>query len=509
MDKVTIIALIDALIEDSLSSKKENFLGNQGKRGPRGIAGDSFDFESNKDSISNIISNHIDLIKNELSLKFSSLTDSEKSKLKLTFDDLSNSEKDSIRGEKGARGQRGRTGQKGEDLDFEDIKDQVLSYISEIYKNDKSSFKLKFVDLTNEEKNDLSLKFDDLTEEEVLSLTGQKGARGQKGRAGLSGADGQDGLDGTTGKDGLNGLRGRPGVSGLNGRNGKDGYSGKDAAEIIEVEVELVNDEMYFIIYFSDGTKIETNSVALPSITKVISSCVAAYVSSDGGTLKILKDGILLGESEELDFQGDNINVEYDPIAKKSTVTVNEKCISISDEGDQIVSCLNNINFEGDTVEVISGTKMSDWSSLEIVDPIGSWESPDAGNVTVKIETVESVKRLGDSRICSENITAGKIVTAISGESVALGQCMVKEKARILGIALESGSVGDSIQILFFGNDKNVSYSFPLNAGLFLGYDGSFDVSYPVGANFITEVGSSNGTGSIFINIKSPVEVLT
>ena len=74
MDKVAIIALIDALTEEYLLENKESFIGKSGKRGPRGFNGDDFDFESNKDSIKAIIADHLNLLKNELSLKFSNLS---------------------------------------------------------------------------------------------------------------------------------------------------------------------------------------------------------------------------------------------------------------------------------------------------------------------------------------------------------------------------------------------------------------------------------------------------
>ena len=115
-----------------------------------------------------------------------------------------------------------------------------------------------------------------------------------------------------------------------------------------------------------------------------------------------------------------------------------------------------------------------------------------------------SAERLQTSRVCDETIEIMDLVTATSGTNVALGQSNVELKATVLGIALTRGDIGDSIDILLFGNYEDASLAFILNDPIFLGLNGAIEQLPPI-VGWQTEVGSSNGSGSIFLSIKEPI----
>lgn len=119
---------------------------------------------------------------------------------------------------------------------------------------------------------------------------------------------------------------------------------------------------------------------------------------------------------------------------------------------------------------------------------------------------VASAERLIIQRICTEAITSKRLVSADSGTHVSHAQSNDASKSRVLGLALESGNIGDEVSILLFGNDTDVSYSFSLNDPLYLNLNGEFS-STPPSSGWLVNVASSNGTGSIFINIDEPIEM--
>jgi len=80
---------------------------------------------------------------------------------------------------------------------------------------------------------------------------GAPGERGERGDKGLDGADGRDGRDGKDGAPGAPGERGLPGErgdpgpagkDGAAGMAGKDGAPGRDAFQLEELELKLLED---------------------------------------------------------------------------------------------------------------------------------------------------------------------------------------------------------------------------------------------------------------------------
>lgn len=110
------------------------------------------------------------------------------------------------------------------------------------------------------------------------------------------------------------------------------------------------------------------------------------------------------------------------------------------------------------------------------------------------------------TRVLKEISAVRKMVTAINGTDVVLGQSTTAAKARVLGMTLTAGVVDDTIPILLFGNHSHASYTYTLNKGVYLRTNG--DVSEtPPATGWQTTVASSNGTGSIFVNIDEPIEL--
>lgn len=121
-------------------------------------------------------------------------------------------------------------------------------------------------------------------------------------------------------------------------------------------------------------------------------------------------------------------------------------------------------------------------------------------------KTAQAAERLIVKKICTEAITSKRFVTADNGTHVSHAQSNDALKSRVLGMALSDGEIDDEISILLFGNDVDNSYVFPLNSPLYLGLNGGFSDD-PVDSGWLVNVASSNGSGSIFINIDEPIEI--
>jgi hypothetical protein len=141
------------LTEDELDQLK----GREGRPGRPGRDGKGFDFEEEKQGITDIVTSSLQEMTEALKLKFSDLTPEEVETLKLRFIDITPDELKEI---KGPRGQRGRQGTQGE--------------------------------------------------------IGEKGDRGEPGEQGLAGQMGPRGIQGIPG---VVGRVGRPGSEGVSGKN--------------------------------------------------------------------------------------------------------------------------------------------------------------------------------------------------------------------------------------------------------------------------------------------------
>ena len=321
--------------------------GEQGLDGRNGRDGKSFDFEESRQEISEIISSHVESLKDKIKLRFSDLTEEEKeslqgprgdrgkdfnfeesseaiktilvsyvasiqNELKLKFDDLTEDEKFSLRGPRGQRGKQGR------DFEFAEHQEAISNILQSHLEQLKPQLKLEFKDLTKEDKQELTLKFEHLTEEEKFSLKGPRGQRGKKGDQGEQGKHGSRwfegvgkpqvtgtandfyldtssldlyffGLNGWEKKSNIRGARGEIGPKGERGARGAIGPSGLRGADglpaprIVDVEVSQDGDRVYLTFILSDGSRIETDYFEIPSPEVIRNTYIAAGVGGGGG----------------------------------------------------------------------------------------------------------------------------------------------------------------------------------------------------------------------------------
>lgn len=410
--------------------------GDKGRRGPKGLPGESFDFNAHKDQIYNEV---VEKLKSDFnfveSLKgkdgkdgvdgkdfdFAEHKDQINeivAKYRLRFSDLSHKEKEELKGPRGPRGQRGKPGKdfdfeehreffNGLKLTFKDLsveeKNELKLKFSDLLDYEKEELKLKFKDLTNSDIDKLKLTFDNLTEEEKEQLKGARGPRGQRGR---QGDQGQDGERGERGPMGLRGLPGPQGVRGLQGPKGEPGINGEDAPTIIDVELKTRGKSFYFVFFYSDGTINETNKIDLPSgdVHNYYSTAISRNVTQGGG--------------------------------------------SPSSEAEKLV------------IEKVAGENIS---ALQVL-------------------------RLNDSNtVFRANDTS------------------TFENSQAVGIALNSGNIGDNIRVQIFGVLNDPFFNYSVNAPLFLSGNGAISTSSST--NFVTNIGKGLGIGSIFIDVQQTIVI--
>lgn len=121
----------------------------------------------------------------------------------------------------------------------------------------------------------------------------------------------------------------------------------------------------------------------------------------------------------------------------------------------------------------------------------------------------DSAKRLVDTKTCAEVISALKLVVALNDDEILLAEPDTFENAKVLGVALQAGNIGDEIEVLLFGKLEDVSLTFTINDPLFLKASGSISDTAPVSPaeTFNTTIGHSLGSGAIFVNIQEPIRL--
>lgn len=270
----SIIKLYVEHIKDTLKLKfsdlseddKDSLRGRRGFKGQKGSKGKDFIFSDNKVEISQVITNFIDSIKDDLMLRFSDLTKEEQDSLKLKFDDLTDDEQLSLRGKRGPVGPKGRVGLQGED---------------------------------------------GKTAHELWKLAGNEG----------------DVNDFLISLKGIRGLPGSPGPAGRDGIDGQDGEDGQDAPFIVDVELRVRGKKFFFRFHFSDGMVIDTNEIDLPKGKSVINqtamggggrinwlSLKTTYVDCNLTRVdyyySLTQSDIYRLVSVELSYVGDNLDTE-------------------------------------------------------------------------------------------------------------------------------------------------------------------------------------------------------
>lgn len=562
MDYKTLIALIDKIFEEKVSSFRDDidhFANTRPKKGPRGVPGKDFDFLENQSKIDSIIKNHIAEIKEEISFKFSDLTQEEKESLKLKFSDLEPEDRSLL---KGPRGQRGKT---GEGFKFKDHKEDIEKILSDFFNLSKDSFKLRFSDLTDDEKSSLKLSYSDLTEDEKSELKGkdgekgprgqrgkpglqgekgeagekgdkgdpgEKGPRGQRGKAGIQGERGEKGEKGEVGPRGIPGVPGVQGIQGERGLNGSNGRDGKDAPVVVDIDLNsLPNDEISFTFKYSDGSEIETDPVKLPRIFNYLLQQRLGGGGGGGSPEDVFFEayfqGTKVGDYNVVDYLSsyfslsvtDNkLSVDLDLSTLEDAIAdlnlrvdaleAQDSCIDVYDEGSQITDCLKTINFVGEGVTVETIAVMADWPTLSDVDTLSGYEGSNPGSIVVNIPQQEVVAKLGITRTAVEPISQFQCVRLVSSTEVAAGSSDTENESKISGIALNSANTGEDVTFVMFGILESPAFTFPVLAKLFLQSDGTLGTTAPTTVGkFIVVTAQSLGTGAIFIKIEEPEEI--
>jgi len=309
-------------------------------------------------------------------------------------------------------------------------------------------------------------------------------------------------------------IRGPIGLPGLSGRDGI-GINGEDAPKIVDIQIEVVSsDRFYFVFYFDNGTKIESNTINLPNGKTIIQSYYSAGGGSSSGTtgttLEIQKDGVVLGTAEKLDFVGSNIDVVWDGLQNKATISVTGSAgpgsLTIHDEGVEISDNVTDINFTGSAVKITSPTVMSQWAKLSDVTSMEDYITGDPTYVTVEIK---DPSKFSFDKEASEPVVKLECIRMDSQTTVRTATNDTYTNAKVTAVALNSGNTGALITCLLFGILEDPSFNFPMNEPLFLQDNGTIGITAPTTVGkFITDIGYSLGTGAIFINIKNPIEIL-
>lgn len=112
-----------------------------------------------------------------------------------------------------------------------------------------------------------------------------------------------------------------------------------------------------------------------------------------------------------------------------------------------------------------------------------------------------------ETKVATETISAIKIVTLDNPTDISLatsdGTC---PQATAFGVSRTSGSIGDNVEVITSGVLYDSSLSFPVNAPLFLGLNGTITDTAPT-TGYLTQIGTSGGPGLINININPPIEL--
>jgi len=429
-----VLAIIDALLSERFSSLELP----KGPRGFRGKPGHDFVLQDHIEEVTELIGVLFDGNKESFKLNFNDLTPEDKEELTLKFESLSIEEIKSLRGPRGQKGKSGR-------FVFEDHQYDIDLLLQDYIKT--LDLNLKYEDLKPEQKEELKLTFDKLTTSERIEIKGEIGAKGPRGKTGIEGLStyqiwsqcntgteldflnsligltgengergdqgprGQRGKVGTTGNSayqvwlednkgteedyrlsiigpkgeiGNRGARGPVGPMGLNAPKAKDGKDGIDAPRIVDVELEKSGkDKIAFIFKFSDGSEIETGDVSIPTIQQLAYSIVSSGGGGGGLSSINVSDGITNLDTAEILFNGATV-VNNAGVAE---VTIDTNCITAADEGATITNCVKTFDFIGADVTAETCTTIADWPTMAAIDFIGTWEAVNPGLVKVRINS--------------------------------------------------------------------------------------------------------------------------
>lgn len=138
--------------------------------------------------------------------------------------------------------------------------------------------------------------------------------------------------------------------------------------------------------------------------------------------------------------------------------------------------------------------------SVDVVEAIGEGCCDPS---TVDIPALSISKEFTESAVILD------LVSASSPTQVELADVSSLTEATVMGVSLEIKAIGEIGKIHIFGVLEHVSFTYPVNAQLFLGAGGFItDTPTIISGEFVTQIGYSLGTGAIFVNISEPTEIL-
>jgi hypothetical protein len=139
-------------------------------------------------------------------------------------------------------------------------------------------------------------------------------------------------------------------------------------------------------------------------------------------------------------------------------------------------------------------------------------ESPTRPNYTAIEVVVGNASAIGGASDSSlQIINAGTILSALKCVTVTSPNTVIYannnidfSSATVLGITIVAAQMNESTQVKTYGILRDSSFSWPVNTQLYLDINGSLTDTAPI-TGFRTLVATSQGTGSIFINIQEPI----
>jgi hypothetical protein len=121
---------------------------------------------------------------------------------------------------------------------------------------------------------------------------------------------------------------------------------------------------------------------------------------------------------------------------------------------------------------------------------------------------VQNAKEISIDAVLGETASALKAVYIGSdGKAYLATAGGTFSQAQVSGLLKQGGSANQTVKILMFGRIDDPSFSFPLNANLYLSSGGNLTSSDPdsLGLQFNKVVAQSLGVGSIFLNIQKTI----
>lgn len=119
----------------------------------------------------------------------------------------------------------------------------------------------------------------------------------------------------------------------------------------------------------------------------------------------------------------------------------------------------------------------------------------------------ETAVKLVDTYIAGETISALQLIRLDGSQQARVAEPNTTfEEAKVIGMAIGTATAGNEVQVLTFGILDDPFFNFPVNEPLFLATGGSVTDAEPIVGYNVT-AGTSLGTGSIFINVREPIQL--